>query len=230
MRVSPSAARSTAVSAPISTSSSTTTMPTCGILWYRPSRSRAKPKPSPPITAPFCTTTRLPSRQRSRTCTPEWITQSSPTHDALVEDDVRVERRARAHAHARPDHRERAHVHVRAEDRRGVHLRGRVHPGRGACGRPDERHRAGEGEVGVVGDEAGQGRRLARREDDGARPRGREVRGVARVGQEGDVAGARLLDGGHAPRSRPRRRRAARSRAARPARAASRARLVSPSP
>ena len=33
MRVSCSAARSTAVSAPISTSSSITTMPTCGIFW-----------------------------------------------------------------------------------------------------------------------------------------------------------------------------------------------------
>ena len=88
-------------------------------------------------------------------------------------------------------------MHAGAEDRRGVHLRGRVHPGRGARGRPEERHRASEGEVGVVGDEAGPGRRVARREDDRARPRGREVRGVARVGEEGDVAGARLLEGRH---------------------------------
>ncbi len=77
--------------------------------------------------------------------------------DALVEHDVRVEGRARAHPHARPHDRERSHVHVRPEDRRGVHLRGRVHPGRGVRRRPDERHRPSEGQVGVVGDEAGQG-------------------------------------------------------------------------
>ena len=49
MRVSPTAGRSTAACAPISTSSSITTRPTCGIFWCVPSGRRAKPKPSLPI-------------------------------------------------------------------------------------------------------------------------------------------------------------------------------------
>ena len=78
--------------------------------------SRAKPKPSPPITAPFCTTTRLPSRQRSRTCTPECSTQSSPTSTPVVEHHVRVEHAARADADARA---RRPRARRRARPRRG---------------------------------------------------------------------------------------------------------------
>ena len=58
--------------APISTSSSITTRPTCGIFSCVPSGRRAKPKPSLPMTAPFCSTTRcadrdaLANRRRAR--------------------------------------------------------------------------------------------------------------------------------------------------------------------
>ena len=78
MRVSPTAGRSIVVFAPISTSSSITTPPTCGILWCVPSAWWAKPNPSLPMTAPSWMTTRLPTVTRSRSDTRAWITQSSP--------------------------------------------------------------------------------------------------------------------------------------------------------
>ncbi len=76
MRVTPRAARSTQLLAPISTSSSTTTIPTCGNLkwrgpWPSPSGSKANPNPSAPITTPGCRMTRFPRRQRSRITTLE---------------------------------------------------------------------------------------------------------------------------------------------------------------
>ena len=43
-----------------------------------PSSPLAKPKPSPPITAPFCKTTRSPIRQASRTTAWAWAKKSSP--------------------------------------------------------------------------------------------------------------------------------------------------------
>ena len=89
MRVSPTAGRSIVVFAPISTSSSTTTPPACGILWCVPSGVRAKPKPSLPMTAPSCTTTRLPRVTRSRTETRAWRMQSSPIGRAVADRDVR---------------------------------------------------------------------------------------------------------------------------------------------
>src|SRR5207249_2494365 len=76
--VSPKVARSIVVLAPISTSSSMTTPPVCGILRWR-APSKANPKPSAPMTAPGCTSTRRPSRApaSSVTCGPS--TQPSPT-------------------------------------------------------------------------------------------------------------------------------------------------------
>ncbi len=64
--VAPVWARSMQVLAPISTSSPRVTMPTCGIFISRPSR-KAQPKPSLPMVAPACSTTRSPSVQRSAT-------------------------------------------------------------------------------------------------------------------------------------------------------------------
>src|SRR6185312_14797389 len=46
--------------APISTSAPMRTLPTCGTLTQLP-RSGAKPKPSPPITTPGCSTLRAPT-------------------------------------------------------------------------------------------------------------------------------------------------------------------------
>ncbi|MNC35269.1 hypothetical protein D3C75_837450 [compost metagenome] len=59
IRVSDNAPRSTAVFTPISTSSPMVTPPIWAILRHTPF-SLAKPKPSPPITAPDWMTTRLP--------------------------------------------------------------------------------------------------------------------------------------------------------------------------
>ena len=64
IRVLPVCARSTHVFAPISTSSSSTTLPICGIRSSRPSIN-AQPKPSLPMTQPAWSTTRLPTVQRS---------------------------------------------------------------------------------------------------------------------------------------------------------------------
>ena len=69
IRVSPIAGRSIATCAPISTSSSMTTPPTCGIFRCVPSGRSANPNPSLPITAAFCNTTRSPIITRSRTAT-----------------------------------------------------------------------------------------------------------------------------------------------------------------
>ncbi|MBK7877967.1 MAG: hypothetical protein IPJ77_20005 [Planctomycetes bacterium] len=78
MRVAPKRPRSIAAFAPISTSSSTTTLPHCGIL-RQPSRVGSKPKPSEPITAPACTMQRAPTTTRSYSTTCGWSTVSSPT-------------------------------------------------------------------------------------------------------------------------------------------------------
>ncbi|MPN59003.1 hypothetical protein SDC9_206720 [bioreactor metagenome] len=51
MMVLPNVARSIVVFEPISTSSSITTFPVCGIFLYVPSSDGANPKPSEPITA-----------------------------------------------------------------------------------------------------------------------------------------------------------------------------------
>ena len=61
MTVSSIAPRSIVVFEPISTSSPMLTAPICGTLIQAPF-SFAKPKPSPPITAPGCTMQRTPSR------------------------------------------------------------------------------------------------------------------------------------------------------------------------
>ena len=63
-RVTPSAARSIVVFAPISTSSPISTVPTCGIFRY-PCGVGANPKPSLPITQPACRSTRFPTRTPS---------------------------------------------------------------------------------------------------------------------------------------------------------------------
>ena len=60
-------ARSTQAFACTSMSFSRTAGPDCTILCQRPSSSFAKPKPSAPITAPFCRITLSPTRQCSRT-------------------------------------------------------------------------------------------------------------------------------------------------------------------
>ena len=103
MRVSPTAGRSIVVFAPISTSSSMTTSPICGILWCVPSARCAKPKPSLPITAPSWMTTRLPICTRSRIETRAWITQSSPIARAGADRHVRIHDRAGADRRAVAD-------------------------------------------------------------------------------------------------------------------------------
>ena len=80
--VSPNVALSIVTHAPISTSSSILTIPTCGILW-KLLPSFANPKPSLPITALQCTITRLPTEQPSLTDTLEYSTVSSPTRAPL---------------------------------------------------------------------------------------------------------------------------------------------------
>ena len=64
--VAPRVARSTPTCAPISTSSSTTTPPTCGTLVCTPA-SVVKPNPSAPMTAQLWIVQRAPMRQCSRT-------------------------------------------------------------------------------------------------------------------------------------------------------------------
>ena len=76
--VTPVCARSMQVFAPISTSSPSSTIPTCGIFTSRPSRN-AQPKPSLPTTAPACSTTRSPAMQRSARYARGWNMQSAPT-------------------------------------------------------------------------------------------------------------------------------------------------------
>ena len=78
-------ARSMQVLAPISTSSSTTTLPSCGILSKPPAALGMKPKPSAPITAPAC-------RMQRRA-----------DHAPLVNLDTRVEDRSVADGHAVTD-------------------------------------------------------------------------------------------------------------------------------
>ena len=87
MRVSPIAGRSIAECAPISTSSSITTRPTCGNLLVRAVGRRANPKPSLPMTAASCTTTR------------------SPMHDVFANRHVRVDDAVRANRRAAADRR-----------------------------------------------------------------------------------------------------------------------------
>ncbi len=90
--VTPVCARSMHVFAPISTSSPSSTLPICGIFTSRPSRN-AQPKPSLPITAPACSTTRSPAVQRSARYARGWNRQSGA--DRRLGADRRPRRAAR---------------------------------------------------------------------------------------------------------------------------------------
>ncbi len=97
--VSPSVARSIAALAPISTSSSTRTVPTCGTLRCA-CPSQTYPKPSEPTTAPAWRTQRAPIRHPSRTAALGCRMQSSPIRSILAYEGARREDRARADAGA----------------------------------------------------------------------------------------------------------------------------------
>ena len=89
IRVSPIEALSMAVLAPISTSSSRTTRPVCGILSQCLSSSLAYPNPSDPMVELLWIKHRAPISLFSRTDTPECIVVFSPNGYALVNGDVR---------------------------------------------------------------------------------------------------------------------------------------------
>ena len=141
----------------------------------------------------------------SRIETRAWITAVGPEHGVVADDDVRrAASVARADAGAAPitDQRRRRRRRPRARRRRRP-------PRSDGCRRPAARGRReglrgpGEGEV-RVGD--AQHRRsgaveAVRRRSPPTRA-SRQRRRVLRVGQEGDVAGAGLLDAGHARRPR----------------------------
>src|ERR1043166_3624216 len=82
MEVTPSAARSTQLLAPISTNSAISTRPTCGNLCQRPC-SITYPKPSAPITHPECSTLPRPISTLSYTVTFACSTHPSPMETRL---------------------------------------------------------------------------------------------------------------------------------------------------
>ena len=200
IRVSPTAGRSMVVLAPISTSSSITTGPTCGIFSWVPSARCAKPKPSAPMTAPSWTTTRAPRRHASRIDTRAWITAVGAEHGVVADDHVRVQHAAGADAGATADHDQRADGDAGLEHGVGGDDRARVDAGRQRSRRREGLGGAGERQV-RIGDAQHRARRRRRVgiEDHGRGP-GRRPAAAAYfgIGDEGDVARAGLLDAGHA--------------------------------
>ena len=185
-----------------------TTSACCGILRCVPSGCLTKPKPSLPITAPSCTTTR-------------W-----PIDDALANRDVRVHDAVVADARARTDDDVGIDDGARADRRAGgpIVTNGPIDTsgpsvasgatalsgstpfaGGVACtSRPTACANARYGfslrrTAHAAG--AAPGPAVARRcrcENDGGRARLAEQRDVARIRDEGEVAGARVLDAGDA--------------------------------
>ena len=119
--------------------------------------------------------------------------------DARVEHDVGVQDRARAHAHAGAHHGQGAHVDALAQLGRGVDRGRRVYARRGPGLRVEQRHRARERQVGIVGEQAGERGLDPGRHDHARGARRLELRGVARAGNEREVPGRGLADPGHAP-------------------------------
>ena len=178
----------------------------CGIFRCVPSACLTKPKPSLPITAPSCTITRWPTTTRSRMDTCEWTTQSSPMLDAGADHGVGINDRARADRRAGSDRHKRSDRHVGPERRVGGDAAQPIDALGGRRGLHEQRDGVREGEVGIVGAQHGAGRgngadgvaRRGRGKNDRRRARLAEQRLIARVGDEGEVARARLLDAGDA--------------------------------
>src|SRR5205809_4865670 len=196
--VSPKVARSIVVLAPISTSSSMTTPPVCGILRWR-APSKANPKPSAPMTAPGCTSTRRPSRApaSSVTCGPS--TQPSPTSTS---GPTYVSAPTRA-----PDPM-RAPASITASGPTAAVASTRASPATTAlASTPGSSGRGGEQQEQIDHRRLRRGHRQDRRGqagdvgtgDGGARARGLGGRAVAGVGEEGHVVGPGALQRPHAP-------------------------------
>ena len=184
------------VLAPISTSSSITTRPICGIFGRAGPSRRRKPKPSSPITAPAWMITRSPisrllrgSRRwgRSGSRRPMLdVGRRSPRRGRIVvavADAARARRSPRA-ARWRP---RRPSCVPRADQRRGVDAR----PGAGAPAVVEERPSRQEGGAGIGarGCSAGRSEAMTSRQDDARRPAcARATPRSLRVGEEGDLA------------------------------------------
>ena len=135
--VSPRRARSTVVLAPISTSSSTRTLPTCGILPVRAARRRRSRSRRLPSTAPGWTITRWPSGPVARPRRGDAATTSSPSL-APAPTKARAPDAASAPTRApRLDHRE------------GPDRRGRDRPGRPASTQAAGGRRARDRRLGI---------------------------------------------------------------------------------
>ena len=199
IRVSPTAGRSMVVLAPISTSSSMTTGPTCGIFSWVPSARCAKPKPSAPMTAPSWTTTRAPRRQRLANRHARVDHAVGPEHGVVADHHVRVQHGAGADAGATADHDQRADRDVGLEH--GVVGDDRTSGGRRAAAiaavrRPGRRGRTPG--TGLAIRSIAHGAAGASAIEDHGRGSGRRHGGrVLGIGEEGDVARAGLLDAGH---------------------------------
>ena len=200
IRVSPTAGRSIVVFAPISTSSSMTTPPICGILWWVPSGRRAKPKPSLPIDGAVLQHDAVADADALADRDARRAARSRRRRRVPADCDVRMHDRARADARAVADRRERTDRHVGAErDAFADAARGDARLAAGRHGSANSSTARANARYGCRARSIAHGAASARlAEDDGRRPRRAQLGGVLRIGEEGEIARARVLDAGDA--------------------------------